>query len=246
MSMAIKYAMMKHGKKMAGGGMCEHGSSNCNMCHGGEYAKGGEAQGVNRGHMPEKPGESMAGTMTRAAHRASKWGEDKEANGYREDAKKEHRKTLSELRSMKKPHLYAEGGDVDELREGSDDRMIRQDSDDMEHAPMPKDYESHEAEYAAENQEFPEEEEDMVGRIMKGRAQHMSKGGRVANRTDDYTDEEPNQFDDLVKDDDLEEHYTGANSGDEIGDHQEDEDRHDIVARIMKSRRLKDRNPRPA
>ena len=40
--------------------------------------------------------------------------------------------------------------------------------------------------------------------------------------------------------------YTGANSGDEIGNEQEDEDRRDIVSRIMKSRRLMDRNPRPA
>jgi hypothetical protein len=48
-----------------------------------------------------------------------------------------------------------------------------------------------------------------------------------------------------VKDDDLEQHYTGENSGDELGNAQEDEDRRDIVSRIMKSRRLKDRLPRP-
>jgi hypothetical protein len=40
--------------------------------------------------------------------------------------------------------------------------------------------------------------------------------------------------------------YTGANSGDEVGDEQEDEDEHDMVSRIMKSRLKKDRMPHPA
>jgi len=40
--------------------------------------------------------------------------------------------------------------------------------------------------------------------------------------------------------------YTGANSGDEIGNEEEDEHRRDIVARIMRSRAKKDKMPRPA
>lgn len=45
MSMAIKYAMNK--KKMAKGGTveaCQHGSTDCKMCHGGMYAEGGEVK----------------------------------------------------------------------------------------------------------------------------------------------------------------------------------------------------------
>ncbi len=82
---------------------------------------------------------------------------------------------------------------------------------------------------------------DMVDRIMKRR---MSEGGRVSNEDhgpddDRLADFSPNEFDDLALRDDLESDYTGANSGDEIGNAQEDEDRSDIVSRIMKSRRMR-------
>jgi hypothetical protein len=129
--------------------------------------------------------------------------------------------------------MYADGGFVEEEEESG-------------YMPRPEEHADHMYEHPVENQG---DHEDMVGRIMKKRmmhSQHYSEGGRVANDTPPDSEFEPNQFDDLVKDDDLEEHYTGANSGDEIGNHQEDEDRRDIIARIMKSRRLKDRNPRPA
>jgi hypothetical protein len=76
--------------------------------------------------------------------------------------------------------------------------------------------------------------QDMVGRIMKQRQQEFSKGGRVANemssnRGTDY----------LATDDDLEFNYTGANSGDELSSDREDDDRRDIVSRVMKSRRMR-------
>jgi hypothetical protein len=75
-----------------------------------------------------------------------------------------------------------------------------------------------------------------------------SEGGEVANDVGDGADADvkENQFDDLVLRDDLSEHYTGKNSGDEIGDAQEDEDQRDMVAQIMKSRKKKDRLPQPA
>lgn len=90
----------------------------------------------------------------------------------------------------------------------------------------------------------PEEagEEGIVDRIMK----RFSKGGEVANDTPPIVDAEPAEYDDLVLDDGLEMSETGANSGDELGDEQEDEDRRDIVGRVMKSRAKKDKNPRPA
>jgi len=86
-------------------------------------------------------------------------------------------------------------------------------------------------------------EDDMISKIM---AKHYSEGGRLANKTEITADFEPNEFDELDLDDDLEQHDTGANSGDELGDHQEDEDRHDIVSKIMRSRAKRDKLPRPA
>lgn len=83
-------------------------------------------------------------------------------------------------------------------------------------------------------------DDEMVGRIMK------SRGGMIANESEPVADFEENQFDDLVLRDSLEFSDTGANSGDEIGDDQEDEDRKDIVRRIMRSRSKKDHNLRPA
>lgn len=87
------------------------------------------------------------------------------------------------------------------------------------------------------------DKDDMVGRVM---AKRMSKGGEVANGPGEKAAEEMDDFDDLSKDDTLEFSYTGENSGDELGDAQEDDDRKDIVSRIMRSRAKKDRNPRPA
>lgn len=83
---------------------------------------------------------------------------------------------------------------------------------------------------------------DVVSSIMKKRG---STPGAKANEAGITADFEPNEFDDMVLDDNLDDfHDTGANSGDELGDHQEDEDRRDIVASIMKSRGKKDRLPR--
>jgi hypothetical protein len=86
----------------------------------------------------------------------------------------------------------------------------------------------------------------MVEEIVRKRK--YSKGGQVANDTGmgAAADLQDNEFDELVKDDSLEEHYTGANSGDEDGDAAEDDDRKDVVSMIMKSRKKKDRMPKPA
>lgn len=98
-------------------------------------------------------------------------------------------------------------------------------------------------------------EQDLVDRIMEKRSQsfasldRFSKGGQVANDvgTGQEADKLPNQYDDLVLRDELESTYgDDDNSGDALGNDQEDEDRKDIVARIMASRRKKDRLPNPA
>ncbi len=59
-----------------------------------------------------------------------------------------------------------------------------------------------------------------------------SEGGMVSNDVGEgeEADKKPNEFDDLVLRDGLEEHYTGANSGDEDNDN-------DIVKRAMKKRK---------
>lgn len=91
-----------------------------------------------------------------------------------------------------------------------------------------------------------EVEMDMIGHLMNKRAKMMSEGGKVANADEIEAGFMPNEFDDLHLRDDLESSYTGANSGDELGDAQEDHDRADIIAKIMASRRKKDRMPHPA
>lgn len=206
MSMAMKYAMKKRMAKGGDAAMCAHGSSNCEMCH----AKGGEV-GVHDKDPSGEPGRSVAGKyVERANHaRASNKGRIAQdtAKHWEGSAKEIHEKKLNELKSMKKPDLYAEGGFIDD----------------------------------EESSGYPP---DLVSRILHERM--MSKGGQVSNDTPVTADFEDNQFDDLVKDDDLEFHDTGANSGDEIGDAQEDEDRHDIVGKIMKSRSKKGKMPRPA
>lgn len=85
--------------------------------------------------------------------------------------------------------------------------------------------------------------EELVSRIMKSR---YSEGGQIANDSKVLADFMDAQYDVLPKEDDLESSYTGENSGDEIGNEQEDMDRKDIISRIMKSRSKKDRMPRPA
>jgi hypothetical protein len=71
-----------------------------------------------------------------------------------------------------------------------------------------------------------------------------SEGGEVANDTEATADFMPNEFDDLHLRDGLDGSY---DSKSEMGDEQEDEDRRDMVSRIMASRRKRaGSNPRPA
>jgi hypothetical protein len=88
-------------------------------------------------------------------------------------------------------------------------------------------------------------EMDMVGRIMAKRQQHFSKGGQVANETERMEHRyDPNDFDDLVlRDSDMEgADYTGANSGDEKDNADQNKLRNDRVMRIM-MKRYAQRNP---
>lgn len=90
---------------------------------------------------------------------------------------------------------------------------------------------------------------DIVDEVLaKHKMKHYSEGGRLANDTEIEAGFKPNQFDDLVLRDDLEDHHnTGADDGDFIGDEREDHDRHDIVEHIMNSvKKKKERMPYPA
>jgi hypothetical protein len=86
---------------------------------------------------------------------------------------------------------------------------------------------------------------DMVDRIIHNR-QKMSEGGMVANQDTPIIDDMPAEYDDLHLEDGLEFSETGASSGDEKGNAALDERDDDMIARIMRSRKLKDRMPRPA
>ncbi len=126
--------------------------------------------------------------------------------------------------SMRKAFKFAKGGEAGAMEE--DDKDLNEQPVDMK-------------------QSTEDADDDLVMRIMRKR---YSKGGQVANEGEDrdLVDFDPNEFDDLALNDDLEFHDTGANSGDELGNEQEDEDRKDIVSRIMASRKKKDRLPSPA
>ncbi len=211
-SLAIAYAMKKKAQHKAKGGpmMCAHGSMNCHMCHGGQYAEGGEVAEEKRLEGPFLAEEKSSGYHSMPE----------------EHERSNHHAMMEDDRMLNQHGEHEEGAmGMAEDNEPQHERMIS---------------------HTKENQSFPEEEHDLVGRIMKQRMKHYSEGGKVANDTPVDADFEDNQFDDLVKDDDLDSSYTGANSGDELGNDQEDEDRHDIISRIMKSRKLKDRMPHPA
>ena len=91
----------------------------------------------------------------------------------------------------------------------------------------------------------------LVDRIMAKRA-HYAEGGVVADEGEaeesHLADHDENDFD-YLSEGDLDDASTnsGAADGDEHGDHVEDQDRHDIVERIMRQRSMKkNHNPRPA
>lgn len=148
------------------------------------------------------------------------------------------KKKMAKGGEMRSGFVDHEGDDVkhDKMAMMEDDKMLGQHGA-KEHGPM--------GAYAKGGE--VDHEADMVHRILK---KCYSEGGQVANGGDDdldrMADGAPNNFDDLALRDDLESSYDGDNAGDHLGNEQEDEDRHDIVKRIMKSQAKKDRMPRPA
>lgn len=153
--------------------------------------------------FPGGKGTSRAGSYTKERYAGKPL-----FSGKDHPAIEEHKKVLKELKSMKSPKLYAEGGMCGD-----------------------------ECGYPCDTHG-----EDMVSKVL---GERMSKGGMIANDEEVHADEMPNEFDDLVLRDDLELSYDGANSGDELGDTDEDKKHNQMVAMAMMKRR-KQHNPRPA
>lgn len=229
-------------------------------------AKGGEVQGVHKSDMeidaPEdKKEKKWAGESSAGRHLSE---QDLYGSDSVKKAKGQHHRVLGEMKSMPKPNLegLAEGGEVKSAEMGKESPMSKGDMYDdlVDRIMMHKQYSE-----GGEVQDDTGAGQDVNAEAIRNAGQgqdpdaeknrnsgqgqdpkYYSRGGKVSNRTPVAADFEPNQFDDLVLDDDMDFSYTGDNSGDEIGNEQEDEDRHDIVSRMMKSSRKKDRNPRPA
>ncbi len=223
MSFGMAYATKKRNKKcMAKGGKVEsdldHGSK-----RGPEgYSKYQEqAQNQKGVHTPVSGVTQFPGG--KGTSRAGDYAKDRYAGKaiMNDSAKAEHHKVLGEMRSMKKPNLMAEGGEVEEMGE----------YDPMEH-PVPED-----------NEAANMEDADMIARIMHSRKKY-SKGGQVANDVGiAEADEKPAEYDDLVLDDNLED---DSGAGNEHGDAAQHERDMDVVAKIISSRKKKDKLPRPA
>lgn len=235
MSLATSYGMKKRNK-------CAHGgyAGSCGEC----YAKGGEAKKKEKGYATKSSAfhETQKGVNRQEYHYGDKKQMGTSEAGFQGELKRiasterfkkdsaknekdKHRETLSDLRSMKGPTSgksgFAEGGEVD------DQDMKAGAITDNEYKTM-----------------VDESEDDIVDRILQ---QRYSKGGRVANETEELAGFAPNEFDDLVLRDDLESSYTGENSGDYIGNEGEDDRREDIVSRILRSlRKRPGHNPNPA
>lgn len=88
---------------------------------------------------------------------------------------------------------------------------------------------------------------DIITQIMRKRMGKMADEHEEPDGDEPIVDSEPNEFDVMVADDNEPEfHETEENSGDDIGNAEEDKEDHSLISQIMASRRKKDRMPRPA
>lgn len=147
-------------------------------------------------------------------------------------------KNMALAYGMKKKMMKAKGGMVNthDMPEASVKSEMTVEPDPIDHA----------ASEAAKKELYVDHEEGInyakggcVDRIMAKR-KAMAEGGVVANDTVKH--DELDQYDDLVLDDNLESHITGDQ---EMSTPGEEMRRSDMVARIMASRKKKDRLPNP-
>jgi hypothetical protein len=110
-------AFMQKPKGMCVGPSCS-GCSSANCYADGGMTETGHEKGINRGRNLQEKGVSYAG----ANARGQVFNHQQSSQENQSDAKEVHRKTLSEMQSMKKPNLYARGGKVKSEEEHGADR----------------------------------------------------------------------------------------------------------------------------
>lgn len=235
-----------------------------------KHADGGRINKYEQGvHDPDpfskNGGESTPGNWAREKQPEKMHSAEKEKQNSRnmDLAKSAHSDKLEQLKSMPKPKLQglAEGGEVCEHCGGK----MMADGGEIEEE-MQSGYDIPDEKYMEEPMES---EEDLVDRIMHQRKKmadgdylegkemyphaegkmfdvtnKYSEGGKVANSDEIEAGFDPNEFDDLHLRDDLSSSYgEDDNAGDDLGNKQEDEDRADLVDRIM-LRNFKQKIPR--
>jgi hypothetical protein len=251
-SLAIAYSMKRKAKKMAAGGpvlpiedgRMQSDAHQCDMC--GSTMHSNEEHEHDRHDDKGEPMMAEGGMMTK--------------NGYQSSSAKMHQTHDGNVDDQDTYTMDHAGNFIKQDKKAmrEDDRDLNQHGEHEEGDQMGGEGfhdESYKGNPGNAHDEYQSEDHDMdmVGRIMKQRQQHYSEGGMVANKNqgvssedlDAMADGRQNEMDDLALRDHLEMSETGANSGDELGDKQEDMDRKDIVSRIMASRRKKDRLPNP-
>lgn len=258
-SLAIAYNMKRKAKKMANGGHAHD-----ERCAEGCYAEGGNVldsshrsdneRGINKVAYTSRSHNAGTSEAGAALKPSFSLGDEHDSDV----AKMKHRKVLQEMKSSPRPKLMANGGpltadDVPEAPRKNAEEMQRgalQSGPTMAEAmhSIRKAFGSDEDTQTAEGYAMGG---DVVDRIIAKRKNMYSEGGQIANGGDDDLDKmadgDPNNFDDLALRDGLSSSYGhDDNSGDALGNAQEAEDREDIIARIMRQRKMKQHNPSPA
>lgn len=264
MSLASKYYSRK---RMADGGDVEkeekkkqyNAQDKSDWSHpkfGEGYSKDRDVKGVHTSAYSSTSGKSEAGLDNLASQRKDH-GIRREYSPEQRgaDAKRKHMQVLSEMKKMPRPRgEFADGGEVsdDPLPDPKAERGRKISNGFMSVMAHGGECPAcgyadggfvHEEE-ASGYPELPIEDEEGYGMVDEIMKQRYSEGGVLANEDHGSADEEPNQFDDLVKDDHLEANYKD-NDG-EVGDVSEDEDRSDMISEIMRSRKKKGQMPSPA
>ncbi len=210
-SLAAAYAVKKHGRKShspdcPGCGMCKGGEM---MAEGGDVRSGKNRRDYEQGVHKSGPGglgESSAGGLAKVGKklhdkgdRARVYGESHAGENATNMSKDLHRAKLDEMRSMKKPELYAEGGEVEDdglvariMRKMSEGGIISNDSDPMadgesadfddlvEDDHLEGHYPGSEELGNAKEEEMEDEDRSMVSRIMRKRSKKRDGLSRIA------------------------------------------------------------------
>ncbi len=109
MSLPLAYVMKKKKAHMCEGGDCAHPS---HMAEGGKAYSGKNRSDFEKGIHPHDRGPNARTETSSYAGNQVGWSNRDNDPKEMENAKKEHRRVLSEMQSMKKPNLYAEGGEA--------------------------------------------------------------------------------------------------------------------------------------